>query len=400
MRAARILLALLCAGLLGFVALQLRELLAGSQGLRVQPLTPPIDAAASATQEILPGARPSPALLEVPDDPADNLYAENNAAVRALDQGELERAVEILERCHAARPEEETFTHNLAEALARLAQRDVEAEDVETREGALVSLQRASELAPERAELKQLLERYEKNLGAERGFWRKKTLHFEISFDGDRSELLGGTGPLENELEWAYQEIGELFNFFPVEAGHPRIRVVMLKRETFDAVTGLGDWAGGVFDGTVRVPVENLSSEEERLKRALRHELVHAFVHEAGGSSVPGWLNEGLAQWLEAPFLVDRPRDVDAARERLKDHALFPLERMRGTLASWQDVGEIGLAYAQSLAFVDYLRRMYGERLLFDLVRGCKQGRTPEDTFREIIGVDLALVQEDFAGDL
>ena len=57
--------------------------------------------------------------------------------------------------------------------------------------------------------------------------------------------------------------------------------------------------------------------------------------------------------------------------------------------------------YAQSLAFVDYLRRTYGERLLFDLVAGCKQGRAPEETFRDTLGgVELALVQEDFAAGL
>ncbi len=388
---------LVLVGLLGFVLYQSSALVDSVRATREEPPAPVVAEPGPAAPVEAPPSLPLTQPLAAPRDVHAELYEKNVAAVEALEQGELARAIELLERCLAEKPDEPAFAHNLAEALVRTAQQEVLAEDAEVREAAIGHLRRAIALAPGRAELPGLLERWEKSLASEAGFWRKKTVHFELSFDGDRSELLAGTGPLESELESAYHEIGELFGYFPVEAGRPRLRVVLLARAQFGSVTGLGDWAGGVFDGTVRVPVEDLASEQQQVKRALRHELVHAFVHETGGSSVPGWLNEGLAQWLEAPFWVDRPHDVEKARGRLDGVQPFPLERLRGTLASWKDVGEIEIAYAQSLAFVDHLRRTYGERLLFDLVAGCKEGRTPEETFAGARGRAREIAHEDVA---
>jgi hypothetical protein len=176
--------------------------------------------------------------------------------------------------------------------------------------------------------------------------------------------------------------------------------VVLYRRDRFDAVTGLGDWAGGAFDGTVRVPVEDLEHEVERLKGVLRHELAHAFVHEAGGTKVPGWLNEGLAQWLEPPFLDGRAVVVRRARARLEGTALYPLEQLRGSLASWTEREAIERAYAESLALVAFIEHMYGERVLFEMVSACKAGGTPEARFRDAVGLELAVVVEDLARGL
>ena len=328
-------------------------------------------------------------------------YEWNSRAIELLDGGTIEEAVELLEHCVERSPEEPVFVHNLAEALTRLARDRRESEEWSVREEAIGYLRRATELAPERDELQRLLERWETSTAAEKDLWRKKTLHFELSFDGTRDELMWGTGPLESELESSYGEFGELFGFFPVESGRPRIRVVLLRREEFAQVTGIGDWAAGAFDGTVRVPVEDLRAEQEGLKRVLRHELVHAFVQEVGGNQVPGWLNEGLAQWLEAPFDGERPRDVQRALRRLKGADLFDLERLNGSLASWDSVEEIEVAYAESLAFVAYLRKMYGERVLIRMVAGCRAGETPAQSFaQEMGGLELDVVLQDFAQTL
>jgi tetratricopeptide (TPR) repeat protein len=352
----------------------------------------------------LPGALAQKGAADAADPalPVDRRpYDWNNLAIELLGAGELARAVELLEDSVRARPDETVFVHNLAEALTRLARSERESEAWADRVLAIEHLGRAVQLAPERAELARLLERWETSTAAEKDLWRKKTEHFELSFDGTRDELMWGTGPLESELESSYGEFGELFGFFPVEEGRPRIRVVLMRREEFAAVTGIGDWAAGAFDGTVRVPVEDLSAEQEKLKRVLRHELVHAFIQESGGNRVPGWLNEGLAQWLEAPFDGERPADVRRSLARLLGAELFDLDRLSGSLAAWDSVQEIETAYAQSLAFVEYVRRMYGERVLIAMVGGCKLGERPRDVFsRALGGLQLEVVLEDFAQSL
>jgi len=321
----------------------------------------------------------------------------NKRAVDLLANGKLDAAIALFEQCVDAAPDESVIGRNLAEALARLAQRQHESNDPELRVASLETLARAVELDSSRPSLATLYDRWRKSSEAEKDFWHKQTDHFELSFDGTRDELMSGTAPLENELEASYLEFGELFGFFPVEDGRPRLHVVLYRKAGFDAVTGLGDWAGGVFDGTVRVPVEDLGRETENLKKVLRHELVHSFVQQSGGSRVPGWLNEGLAQYLEAPFSSGRTQDIERSKRKLHGQTLFNLEKLGGSLATWDDTEAIKLAYAQSLVFVDYLDRMYGQQILFDMVAGCKGGVMPVATFKTRIGIDLAVVLEDFA---
>ena len=316
----------------------------------------------------------------------------NTEAIEALEAADYAKAVALFEVCIDAVPDEPVFAANLAEALARWARAEYETD----MEAAIEKLARAFELAPDRENLGTLLERWRKVASAEEDFAQDLSEHFKLSYDGDRSDLLNfGYSQILRELEDAYQEFGELFGSFPVEAGRPRIKVVLYRKTKFDEVTGLGDWAGGVFDGTVRIPVEDFQRERQGLQRVLRHELVHAFIDAVGGRSVPGWLNEGLAQRLEWPFLPDRQASATRALDRLAGHELFTLDRLQGSLASWKDKTEIQRAYAQSLAFTAHLEHHYGERVLYEMVAGCKEGKTCEETFRLRTGVELSVVLGD-----
>ncbi len=319
----------------------------------------------------------------------------NNRAIEELAAGELERAVELLESCVEGEPERDVFRLNLAEALARLA-RARRAEGGQPGDG-IELLERAFELAPDREGLEDRLGQWRREAEVEGGFWREGSASFELSYDGERAELLHESHRVLDTLEAAYGELREAFGRDPVvEAGGRRIRVVLYRRESFDRVTGLGDWAGGAFDGTIRVPVGDLEGKEAALTRVLRHELVHAFVQAVGGSGVPGWLNEGLAQWLEAP-----PAGLVAvARSRLSKATLFGLEELGGNLASWKDAEAIHLAYAQSVALCDFIAYHYGERVLFRMVAGCAQDRTVQESFEASTGVPLAAVLEDLRADL
>lgn len=368
------------------------------QGTEVQPVD-------VAPVEPAPVRRAIGAGVETPSVPRSTglsreAHEASGRAIALLGAGQLEEAVRAFEECLELHPDERVFQRNLAEALARLAAREQDSDDLERRARAIELLARAVEVDPSRNDLRSLLDRRRKSAAAEEGFWSKKTAHFLLSFDGNRDELLWGTAPLEEGLESAYQEFGELFGQFLAEGGRPRIRVSLYRRESFDAITGLGDWAGGVFDGTVRVPVENLGEELERLKDVLRHELVHAYVHELGGPTVPGWLNEGLAQWLEPSSVATRASHVTRAREKLKGQELFALADLVGSLAQWDDQSAIELAYAQSLAFVDFVARMYGDRELFALVSGCKTGQAPGVTFESRVGIPLTVVLEDLRAEL
>jgi hypothetical protein len=289
-------------------------------------------------------------------------------------------------------PDEPVFRRNLAEALTRRALHRRERERPCAR--CLDDLERAVELAPERADLAELLARWRAEAEIEQDFWREGSQHFDLAYDGDRSEILRASWRLLEELEEAYGEFSDLFGALPVERGAGRVQVVLYRREGFDQLTGLGDWAGGAFDGTVRVPVEDLAREERAVRTVLRHELAHVFVLATGGPRVPGWLNEGLAQWLEP----DRERVLAEAGAALEGVEPFALEELKGSLARWDDRERITRAYAQSLLAVDHLAERWGQRVPFALVAGCKQGRSPEESFEQLTRVPLLDALGELAG--
>jgi hypothetical protein len=324
----------------------------------------------------------------------------NDEAVAAMERREYGEAVRMLERCIAGDPDEPVFERNLAFALAGLALQLYDSDRREDRAQAMELQLRAMELLREDLEQHEAMsaryDRWRRAAAAEEGFLDDGGEHFQVSYAGEREALRALVPGILSELEAIYQEYGESFGFFPVEYGRPRIRVILYTPSSFDAVTGLGHWAGGVFDGAVRVPVQDARAERERLTQVLRHELLHAFVQEAGGRGVPGWLNEGLAQWLEAPALR-RPGLVARARQRMRGTTFFPLAELQGSLASWTDTREIERAYAQSLALVAWIHEQYGERVLYEMVGGCRAGKTCAETFRARIGVELTMVLDDLA---
>jgi hypothetical protein len=65
-----------------------------------------------------------------------------------------------------------------------------------------------------------------------------------------------------------------------------------------------------------------------------------------------------------------------------------------------KDPTEITRAYAQSLASVDTIARLYGERVLFEMVAACKASEMPDRSFERLTRVPLATLLEDLAEGL
>lgn len=339
------------------------------------------------------GRRPATLAAEPVSPERRAAVARNNEAAELLQADELERAAALFEECHAAFPDEDVFRRNLAEALARLARRRYDERELAD---AVSTLERVLGLAPEREDagaLREILARWRKEAELAAEETTDSSRYFELSYDARREDVLHRSGEVIAALERAYGELRDWFQADPIVAGgRPPIRVVLYEPEAFDELTGLGDWAGGAFDGVVRISVADLERESARWRRVARHELAHAFLQEIGGGRVPGWLNEGLAQYLEGG---DRAAALARSRALLAGGELFGLERLRGSLASWESSEEIARAYAQSLVLVDHVAREYGELVLRRMVEGCGEGREPAASFQAATGVPLDFVAAD-----
>ena len=352
---------------------------------------------------------PTNAALTAEDEGPEELSAVdlNELALEALEAGEFDQAILLLTDAVAAAPDDATISENLGVAYLKRA-RSFEQGDFELAradyEAALEHLQREDF----RAQAQSLMERAMRIAKEEADFTLEETLHFTFKFDASRTEIRAGVDQLQGMLEATYQEYGDLFGRRPVEAGEKKIAVVLYKSEGFSNVTGLGDWAGGAFDGVIRVPADDLREARRvaRLEDVLRHEVAHAFVQSIGGKGVPSWLNEGIAQWLENP--ARRSGGLSVARARLvnaRDNggkALFKLTEIQGSLVTWKDTTEITRAYDQALAFIDFLAVQYGARLLFDMVADCKEHGVDGAglAFKRALLVDLDVVLEDFDASL
>ena len=130
--------------------------------------------------------------------------------------------------------------------------------------------------------------------------WRKDTrfserlytargVHFRVLFEGPADDAIARRAV--EYLEAAYLRVGTVLSVYPSSS----ITVVFYTLQQFRDITRAPDWAGGLYDGQIRVAVKGALNHPDDLERLLVHEFVHALVAQVGGRNVPLWLNEGLA---------------------------------------------------------------------------------------------------------
>jgi tetratricopeptide (TPR) repeat protein len=177
--------------------------------------------------------------------------------------------------------------------------------------------------------------------------------HFTVKYDGEADH--GTWRIVLDVLEDAYREIGQKLGHFPSKP----IVVVLHPNATFQSNTGSPAWADGLFDpvlGRIHVPTQNALADQAWLKRVLRHEFVHALLHDQQGlnhQSIPTWLNEGLAMQLSS----DHWTDVEQLHQQKL--SVIPLTNLEG---SWAGLSteEASLAYLEADSATRYLIHRYG----------------------------------------
>jgi hypothetical protein len=85
-------------------------------------------------------------------------------------------------------------------------------------------------------------------------------------------------------------------NTYPSET----LNVILYTNKQFQDITRAPGWAGGGYDGRIRLPVGGALRSPKTLQRVVTHEFVHAVIHNAAGATVPTWVNEGLASYMES----------------------------------------------------------------------------------------------------
>jgi tetratricopeptide (TPR) repeat protein len=204
---------------------------------------------------------------------------------------------------------------------------------------------------------------------------------FTLRYDGSVNQPMG-TSVLD-ALTAAHAEYSRRFGFRPDEP----ISVVLETESAFQDGR-VPDWAVGVNDGAIRVPVRGLDRPSPRLLAVLRHELAHSFVAARTRGNCPTWLHEGIAQWLEGG---DPAREDTVVATALSESRLLPLLTLEAPFQTLPPT-DISVAYAESLSAVAHIIHKRGETGLVRLLAALGDGFPSE----EALPVALALSYPEF----
>jgi tetratricopeptide (TPR) repeat protein len=239
-------------------------------------------------------------------------------------------------------------------------------------------------------QVEQALAKAQKDEAEEEGYREGETAHFELKYYG------GATPELAREilhvLEDDFNDIQSQLDYTPPN----QISVILYTRQAFADVTRAPDWAGAIYDGRLRIPVQGLTSVTPQLAHVLKHELTHSFITQKSQGRAPTWLQEGVAQWMEGRrSSMDATTLVDAAEQG-------GVPSLQSLEASWMSLptNSAGLAYAWSLAVVESIIQNGGIGDISRLIDRVATAPSPEDAVRETLHSDYADLQEQTAAYL
>jgi tetratricopeptide (TPR) repeat protein len=180
---------------------------------------------------------------------------------------------------------------------------------------ALFHWEKIPEDSPHFPMLKRKIEKTKAEINLQGDFGQEVSRNFTLLYDGPMPMAV--THSILAQLEKAYLILARELGSSPLGD----IIVILYARIDFHRITGWPRWAGGIFDGKIRIPVKGLSTERDAavLDPILRHELTHAFLRSFVERRLPLWFEEGLAEYFERLGWVDNERRI-----LRRQHESFP----------------------------------------------------------------------------
>jgi len=308
----------------------------------------------------------------------------NNRGVQQAKAGDFEGGIALVREALAKAPDDAQFTHNLSGMLSdwaalleqqgRLEQAMKALEESYTLDphngAACVRLGDLSYTARNDAKaamtwwtrahdtlssaqwqsVSKRIAQAQRDLQVERTFTTRDTPHFRIRFDDQQHAQQAET--LERILEAAYARLVQAMG-----SGPSRVTVILYTDEGFQRIAGRRDWAFGLYDGRIRLRLDEIGSTYAT--QILSHELAHAWLAQTYGPRLPAWIHEGFAQLQEPgpPPSAEQQALRAAARGR---SAWVPLKWLDRRFSQPSNLEDVERAYAQAYVAVDQLIQRFG----------------------------------------
>ncbi|MBN2655223.1 MAG: hypothetical protein JXR79_08970 [Nitrospirae bacterium] len=215
-------------------------------------------------------------------------------------------------------------------------------------------------------ELKRFLARLHKETNTHNRYLDESASRFKVMFDGYEHGQISRV--VLGHLDDAYRKISNDTGYFPEGV----VEVILYTGQDFFDITQAPQWAGGLFDGRIKIPVRGAEYNDALLRTVLTHEYVHAVVWSIT-RNCPLWINEGLAEYFSRKY----PKKVGQ---------IIPLKNLEKSFA-WLQGQHVLLAYVQSYSAVSDMADKYGMVRIMDMLRSFEKSGDIEQAFKDSFAI-------------
>lgn len=237
-------------------------------------------------------------------------------------------------------------------------------------------------------EIESKLNKLRKEKKASVNYENTTSRHFLLKYDGGLADP-NLVGEVSDFLEETYQDLSSQFDVYPTS---PFV-VVLYPRQQFLKATDAPVWAGAANDGKIKLPVRGVTTLNQEMKEALKHELIHSFVTYKTSENCPTWLQEGLAQALQGKRMGKE--EIKALKTLAEGNRLPHFNSLAGGFTGANTVTALVL-YMQSLSFSDYLIRRYKFYTMNSLLDELGKGTSFNDAFESTYSIPLSRAEQDW----
>ncbi len=231
---------------------------------------------------------------------------------------------------------------------------------------------------------------------------RAESAHFIFFYPKGKEEVL--VPYALDTLESIHRAMVEDLGWTP-PGGKIRVEVVNNARElsrvstlTYDQIKTTGTIAICKFN-KLMVTSPKAVARGYDWQDTLAHEYIHLVVSQMSRNTVPIWLHEGLAKFLESrwrgkPGQAMTPSTQALLGKRVKADTLIPFEKMHPSIALLPTAEDAATAFAEVFYAIDYVHQTKGTAGLRDIIGNLRAGQQDRKAVEGAMGMPFALFEK------
>ncbi len=197
-----------------------------------------------------------------------------------------------------------------------------------------------------------------------------------------------------SELTRTHARLTALFGTIPPF----RSSVRLMDEKVFYELTGAPGWTNAMFfRGEIIIPLSKSQPIDlENIQRSVKHEYTHAVLSALSKGRIPGWMDEGLAQWTEGE---ENPALRSTLKHYLHKNEPVPLNLLQGGFTKL-DAKMVPAAYAQSLLAMQAMIKAYGLAKITNYLTLLRQDIEKDVAFETAFGIEHERFEEKLSATL